>query len=132
MTVATHTCFFDGTKRLGSSYDCPKCWDALERSVDLDEARREDPEIFHHTTADTYPEADGGGWWSVRCTCGWTRSGHYLRDEGEPVALRLADLKGAEHETNPDKRCAYCGHPEREACCTFCKHSNQDRRPHHD
>lgn len=140
MSIVTHQCLGRKAARLGSALDCPECWEALELAADLYEAEQEaarvkaaldqeDPEVFHHTTADTHPDGTGGGWWSVVCTCGWTRSGHYARPSGEPVALRLADLRGAEHAENPDKRCAYCGHPEREARCTFCKDSNTDRRP---
>lgn len=131
MTIIRHTCLASGQPTLGSSLDCPKCRTALQEAVTLQDAAREADEILHFTTADTHPDENGpGGTWTVTCPCGWVRSGHYARDTGEPVALRLAGLRGAEHEENPDKRCAYCGHPEREARCTFCQHSNKDVRDH--
>lgn len=145
MTIVRHTCFFDGSKQLGSSYDCPKCWDALERSVDLgdvkDKTSREiDPAssaidgpqetvLDHFTSPVVRDDPDNpGGTWEVTCVCGWKAFGRYSRDRGEPVALRLANLRGAQHEENPDKLCAYCGHPHREARCTFCKDDQENGR----
>jgi hypothetical protein len=81
----------------------------------------------HQTTADTEPNEDGsqGGRWVVSCTCGWGQSGKYARDLGEAPSLRLAQLKGEEHELDPDKACAYCGYPHREGRCSFCARDNR-------
>jgi hypothetical protein len=81
----------------------------------------------HATTADTEPNMDGskGGRWVVSCTCGWSQTGRYARDAGEAPSLRLAQLKGEEHELDPDRACAYCGHPHREGRCGFCAHDNR-------
>jgi len=35
MAIERHTCFSDGEIKLGSAPDCPKCWTALEQSVEL-------------------------------------------------------------------------------------------------
>lgn len=35
MTIVRHTCYADGSSQLGSYMDCPKCWGALEQSVEL-------------------------------------------------------------------------------------------------
>lgn len=127
--IIRHNCLA-GSVRPGSALDCDACRDSLvssfgEQAVTEENISREtvpDPEAFHHTTADTRPfQTEPGGIWVVTCTCGWSRSGHYARAGGEPVALRLANLRGAEHEENPDKRCAYCGRPERERTCNFCR-----------
>lgn len=165
MTIARHTCFADGEHRLGSYMDCPKCWGALEQSVELassegtftgdeppaensmehspvispsdarrcpwcpghpvygatehelsvirDHVRNVHPDHYlgwagipwvHQTTADTEPDdASAGGRWVVSCTCGWSKDGHYARDGGEAVALRLANLVGRKHEEYPEE-----------------------------
>jgi hypothetical protein len=121
MTIDRHSCLGGGLQ-LGDSFDCPKCWAELIKSlypaaetphliindpgktVDLDETLREvsPPRVEHHTMADTEPVDDGpGGRWVVTCSCGWTDSGRYARDTGEAVALRLANLKGDQHEKDP-------------------------------
>jgi hypothetical protein len=136
MTIDRHACL-DGSLQLGDAFDCPKCWSVLIKSLNEDaDPATPVPEIqteispppadhhtspVHRTTADTAPHGDKpGGWWIVNCPCGWKAFGTYARDGGEAVALRLASLKGAQHEEDPDRRCAYCGHPKRLAACTFC------------
>jgi hypothetical protein len=127
MTIARHWCFDGSGHRLGSYLDCPQCWDALEQSVELavsegtstgdtppaetsrEVSRPGVPAPYawarHDTRADTEPSADDeaeGGRWVVSCTCGWSQAGHYARDTGEPVALRLARLVGRKHEEYPE------------------------------
>jgi hypothetical protein len=128
MSIMQHRCYGTHSTQLGSALDCPKCWEALELAADLYEAKqeaarvkkaldqaespigdsddREDCVLDHATTADTYPMVDTGagqqgGRWSVSCVCGWSKSGHYARDTGEVVALRLAHIWGDRHEKNP-------------------------------
>jgi hypothetical protein len=97
----------------------------ISREVSPDLALQ-DPDAFHLTTPKIHHfKTKQGGMWFVTCTCGWSRSGRFARDEGETTALRLATLRGSEHEDNPDKRCAYCGNPHRLSSCTFCRHDNR-------
>lgn len=142
--IVRHDCVKYGSGTPGSALDCAPCWEALQQRAfpedpDLPklivrnsretisrEVVRRTGEEFHYTTAEIEPDEGGrGGVWSVSCVCGWNRSAHYARSSGALTALRLARLKGAEHEDNPDKRCAYCGHPERERACTFCQHGSR-------
>jgi hypothetical protein len=59
---------------------------------------------LHTTVADALPNTDyPGGHWLVACTCGWERSGKYTRATGEPVALRLAQVLGTQHEQQHNK-----------------------------
>lgn len=147
--IVRHDCVKYGSGTPGSALDCPPCWEALQqrafpegpdlprlivrnsrktisREVVENDLAIQDPGAFHLTTVAMRPfKTQPGGMWMTTCTCGWSRSGRYARDEGETAAFRLAQMRGAEHEDNPDKRCAYCGHPERERACTFCQHGSR-------
>jgi hypothetical protein len=127
MTITKHVCL-DGDPRLGDELDCEVCRQLLifafrepagipeERSRPSTDA---DPE--HEISTDTVPHVTTpGGWWAASCSCGWKAFGQYSRTDGEPVAARLADLRGEQHLKDPDRKCSYCNNPHRLAMCTFC------------
>lgn len=77
----------------------------------------------HEILVQTSPYDDfPGGRWRVTCICGWEAFGRYAQDNGQDVANTLATMKGQEHIADPDRRCAYCGHPHREGQCRFCSY----------
>lgn len=149
--IVRHDCVKYGSGTPGSSLDCPPCWEALQQSAfpegpDLPrmivrnsrgggnisresvEPERDSGAVepFHYTSSKLHPfKTKPGGVWIVTCACGWSKTGRYARDEGETAALRLAGLRAQEHEDNPEKRCAFCGHLEREQACAFCRNRNE-------
>lgn len=76
------------------------------RTVDL--GRYSEPfaetDAAHITEHGTDPDPDQpGGDWFVRCSCGWSETGHYARDGvGERTATRLAGIKAQKHRENPE------------------------------
>lgn len=60
-------------------------------------------DLGHAVTSRVVPHTDRpGGTWSAVCTCGWTKSGAYVRNGmGETTAARLARVWADQHRMNP-------------------------------
>ncbi len=72
-----------------------------ERTDAFTEEQQNPAHITEHGV-DPDPDQPGGDWF-VRCTCGWSDTGHYARDGmGERTAARLARIKADNHRRVPE------------------------------
>lgn len=113
--VTTHLCP-DGDTRRGDEFDCGFCRAWLlgafrtapqphlivpdpGRTVALGPSPVREHVLDYGTEPD--PDQPGGDWYAS-CSCGWSETGRYVRDGGQPMAERLASIKANEHRKNPE------------------------------
>lgn len=108
--VTTHLCP-DGEQRPGDEFDCGFCRAWLLNGFRAPHLIVTEPgqtvplgqPPVHLTDHGTEPDPDQpGGDWYASCSCGWSETGRYVRDGGQPMAERLAHIKANEHRKNPE------------------------------
>lgn len=117
--TTVHHCPSAGRTAPGDEFDCDACRASLleafrpphvivpdgppfSRTVPLDPNPEPDPD--HDVDGGVQREVGGGGFWWVRCTCGWQRGARFVRPTGYSSAQRLVTLWISRHQADPDER----------------------------
>lgn len=125
MAIKRHKCFGTGTDQLGDTMDCPKCWAALETSVDLSFPGAPEPyeaEPLPHLIVDKDPR-------TVDLS---ETSREVSPPKARPCQCASCDPRTCAYCFRQDHRCSFCDHlpPVPGACfeCGFieCRCSAED------